>query len=51
MGKAMTVTDSKTLWGEDPDKKKNMFFFHLFELLAFQSPTCIHNFYIFLFEQ
>ena len=21
MGKAMTVTDSKTLWGEDPDKR------------------------------
>ena len=21
MGKAMTVTDTKTLWGEDPDKE------------------------------
>ena len=21
MGKAMTVTDTKTLWGEDPDKR------------------------------
>ena len=38
MGKAMTVTDSKTLWGEDPEKK-SMFFFHLFELLSFQSAV------------
>ena len=31
MGKATTVTDTKTLWGEDPDK--------LFELLSFQSAV------------
>ena len=38
MGKAMTVTDSKTLWGEGPEKK-SMFFFYLFELLSFQSAV------------
>ena len=30
MDKARTVYDTKTLWGEDPDKK-SMFCFHLFE--------------------
>ena len=39
MGKATTVTDTKTLWGGDPDKKKSMFYFHLFELLSFQSAV------------
>ena len=39
MDKARTVTDTKTFWGEDPDKKKSMFCFHLFELLSFQSTV------------
>ena len=38
MGKAMTVTDTKNLWGKDPDKR-NPFYFHLFELLSFQSAV------------
>ena len=40
MGKAMTVTDTKTLWGKDPDKRNPYFLtFHLFELLSFQSAV------------
>ena len=40
MGKAMTVTDTKTLCGKDPDKRNPCFLtFHLFELLSFQSAV------------
>ena len=48
MGKAMTGTDSKALWGEDPDKKNPCSSSICLNYSHFrvQSYTCIHSSYI-----
>ena len=49
MGKAMTVTDTKTLLGKDPDKRNPCF--TSIALISECSPTCIRSSHIFLSGQ
>ena len=48
MGKAMTVTDTKTLWGKDPDKSLHSQFSHIFVWTIKTKPGGGH-FYINLY--
>ena len=48
MGNATTVTDTKALWGEDPDKRNSCSTsICLSSLISECSPTCIRSSYIF----
>ena len=49
MGKAMTVTDSKTLWGEDPDKRNPCSSFICLNYYHFRVQSYLHSQFFHIF--